>query len=74
MGSDTEVHIKRDGINALVVPEWAEQFDPDWFDPDYWGERAVPVSSGGRGSAWFIERSRNIGCFAITVGEDWSES
>ncbi len=56
MGSDTEVHIKRDGINALVVPEWAEQFDPDWFDPDYWGERAVPVSSGGRGSAWFVER------------------
>tara|TARA_B100000519_G_scaffold200850_1_gene214935 strand:+ start:1024 stop:1743 length:720 start_codon:yes stop_codon:yes gene_type:complete len=57
VGSDTEVHISRDGINALVVPEWAEQFDPDWFDPDYWGERAVPVSSGGRGSAWFIERS-----------------
>lgn len=56
MGSDTEVHIKRDGINALVAPEWADQFDPDWFDPDYWGERAVPVSSGGRGSAWFVER------------------
>ncbi|ABM17875.1 Mn2+-dependent serine/threonine protein kinase [Marinobacter nauticus VT8] len=57
MGSDTEVHIKRDGINALVVPGWAGQFDPDWFDPGYWGERAVPVSSGGRGSAWFVERS-----------------
>lgn len=61
MGSDTEVHIKRDGINALVVPEWAEHFDPDWFDPDYWGERVVPVSSGGRGSAWFVERT----------GQDW---
>lgn len=61
MGSDTEVHIERDGINALVAPEWAGQFDPGWFDPGYWGEGAVPVSSGGRGSAWFIERP----------GQDW---
>jgi len=57
VGSDTEVHIERDGINALVMPEWAEHFDAGWFDPYFWGERAVPVSSGGRGSAWFIERS-----------------
>lgn len=70
MGSDTEVHIKRDGINALVVPEWAEQFDPGWFDPDYWGERAVPVSSGGVGVPGLLRAARNIGCFVITVGED----
>lgn len=57
MGSDTEVSIERDGVKALVMPEWAAQFDPGWFDPDFWGERAVPVSSGGRGSAWFVERS-----------------
>ncbi|OEY66593.1 3-deoxy-D-manno-octulosonic acid kinase [Marinobacter sp. X15-166B] len=27
----------------------------DWFQPDYWGGRARPVTSGGRGSAWFVE-------------------
>jgi len=29
--------------------------NPDWFDPGKWGERARPVDSGGRGSAWFID-------------------
>jgi 3-deoxy-D-manno-octulosonic acid kinase len=28
---------------------------PGWFDPRWWGERARPVGSGGRGGAWFIE-------------------
>lgn len=31
------------------------QADPGWFDPAWWGERARPVGSGGRGGAWFIE-------------------
>ncbi|HSX64474.1 MAG TPA: 3-deoxy-D-manno-octulosonic acid kinase [Pseudoxanthomonas sp.] len=29
--------------------------EPDWFDPDKWGERARPVDSGGRGGAWFVD-------------------
>lgn len=61
MGSATEVRIDRDGISALVAPCWAGQFDPGWFDPDYWGDSASPVSSGGRGSAWFVDRP----------GQDW---
>lgn len=28
---------------------------PGWFDPDWWGAQALPVSSGGRGGAWFVE-------------------
>lgn len=28
---------------------------PGFFDPDAWGDAAEPVSSGGRGGAWFIE-------------------
>lgn len=31
------------------------QVDPDWFAPAYWGERARPVASGGRGGAWFVD-------------------
>lgn len=29
--------------------------DPAWFDPRHWGDRAQLVSSGGRGSAWFVD-------------------
>lgn len=28
---------------------------PDWFSPSYWGRRARPVDSGGRGGAWFVD-------------------
>ncbi|MFT4198199.1 MAG: 3-deoxy-D-manno-octulosonic acid kinase [Pseudoxanthomonas sp.] len=31
------------------------QADPRWLDPAWWGERAQPVGSGGRGGAWFVE-------------------
>jgi 3-deoxy-D-manno-octulosonic acid kinase len=33
------------------------QADPRWFDPKGWGERAQPVSDGGRGGAWYIDAS-----------------
>lgn len=38
----------------LVHPDYRDKVTPEWFVPDYWGERARPVSVGGRGSAWFI--------------------
>ena len=28
---------------------------PEWFDPQHWGSHAHPVSSGGRGAAWFVD-------------------
>lgn len=31
------------------------QADAQWMDPGYWGQRAHPVDSGGRGGAWFID-------------------
>ena len=44
------------GYGAILFDrKHLRQADPDWFDPDKWGERARPVDSGGRGSAWFIE-------------------
>jgi 3-deoxy-D-manno-octulosonic acid kinase len=32
-----------------------QQVEPDWFAPAHWGERARPVTSGGRGGAWFVD-------------------
>ena len=32
-----------------------QQVEADWFSPAYWGERARPVASGGRGGTWFVE-------------------
>ena len=31
------------------------QATPDMLDPGWWGEAAVPVASGGRGAAWFVD-------------------
>jgi len=31
------------------------QVEPEWFLPSYWGERARPVHSGGRGGAWYVD-------------------
>ncbi|WP_323751837.1 3-deoxy-D-manno-octulosonic acid kinase [Marinobacter sp.] len=37
----------------LVAPE-IDGVTADWFVPDTWGDRAVAVEVGGRGSAWFL--------------------
>jgi 3-deoxy-D-manno-octulosonic acid kinase len=31
------------------------QANPEWFSPAFWGEKARPVESGGRGGAWFVD-------------------
>jgi 3-deoxy-D-manno-octulosonic acid kinase len=33
------------------------QAELGWFDSVWWGERAQPVGSGGRGAAWFVNRT-----------------
>jgi len=44
------------GYGAILFDrKHLRQADPDWFVPEKWGERARPVDSGGRGSAWFID-------------------
>jgi 3-deoxy-D-manno-octulosonic acid kinase len=45
-------------VNSSVLltrPDFSGPVTIDWFDPRYWGKLAQPVSSGGRGSAWFID-------------------
>ncbi|MFL1403927.1 3-deoxy-D-manno-octulosonic acid kinase [Marinobacter sp. M1N3S26] len=39
----------------LVVNPAYKAITEDWFDPEYWGWNARPVSTGGRGSAWFVD-------------------
>ncbi|RCW66556.1 3-deoxy-D-manno-octulosonic acid kinase [Marinobacter nauticus] len=38
----------------LVAFSFKERFRPEWFDPGYLGDGAVPVAKGGRGAAWFF--------------------
>jgi 3-deoxy-D-manno-octulosonic acid kinase len=39
----------------LVVNPAYNAVSEAWFDPAHWGAHAQPVSTGGRGSAWFLE-------------------
>jgi|25BtaG_2_1085352.scaffolds.fasta_scaffold01726_5 3-deoxy-D-manno-octulosonic acid kinase len=55
MGNSFIRHVRPSG-GYLVARSLKRQFDEDWFDPAFWGRRAVPVTAGGRGSAWFLRR------------------
>ena len=47
---------RNDGYGAILFDaERARQVEPDWFSPAHWGERARPVTVGGRGGAWFVD-------------------
>ncbi len=44
------------GYGAILFDRTrVRQASPEWFSPAFWGERARPVDSGGRGGAWFVE-------------------
>lgn len=42
----------------LVSPEY-EGVTASWFFPDFWQDLAKPVTSGGRGGAWFIDAKQS---------------
>ncbi|KAF1689279.1 3-deoxy-D-manno-octulosonic acid kinase [Pseudoxanthomonas taiwanensis] len=45
-----------DGYGAILFDrERLRQAGAELFSPTAWGERARPVSSGGRGGAWFVD-------------------
>lgn len=46
---------RHQGWSCLVSAPWKDAFSADWLMPEHWGDHAEPVTSGGRGSAWFIE-------------------
>lgn len=39
----------------LVHPGYVNKVSPSSFDPQAWSTAAIPVSGGGRGSAWFLD-------------------
>lgn len=44
------------GVGAIVFDaERLPQAGPELFSPDHLGERARPVTQGGRGAAWFVQ-------------------
>jgi 3-deoxy-D-manno-octulosonic acid kinase len=56
----TPFEYRRDGQVAgygsiLFDARRVQQVEPGWFDPAWWGDRARPVDSGGRGGAWFVD-------------------
>lgn len=51
------VPFRDDGGHGAIVFDLARvrQASVDWFAPSFWGEKARPVESGGRGGAWFVD-------------------
>ncbi|MGB1951998.1 MAG: 3-deoxy-D-manno-octulosonic acid kinase [Marinobacter sp.] len=41
--------------SALLVAPGYEGVTEAWFQPEFWDNRAKPVTTGGRGGAWFID-------------------
>lgn len=52
---ESEICERENGVALLVHPDYQGRVTAAWFDPGYWGDSAEPVSSGGRGGAWFID-------------------
>lgn len=52
--AESEICLRENGSRLLVHPDYRDDVTGAWFNPGYWGDRARPVSSGGRGGAWFI--------------------
>ncbi|KAA1171621.1 3-deoxy-D-manno-octulosonic acid kinase [Marinobacter salinexigens] len=53
--ADSEIIERHKGSALLVHPDYRGRVTAEWFSAEYWGDCARPVSSGGRGGAWFIE-------------------
>lgn len=39
----------------LIHPDYEGRITENWFNAASWGDQARPVSSGGRGGAWFLQ-------------------
>lgn len=61
--AESEICLREEGSVLLVHPDYEGRVTFDWFRPEHWGASAQPVSSGGRGGAWFID----TGCGYIVL-------
>lgn len=53
MSADALIVRERECV-ILVRPEFSARVTAESFDPLCWGKHAVPVDTGGRGAAWFL--------------------
>jgi 3-deoxy-D-manno-octulosonic acid kinase len=53
LNSSTEAVVITGSSALLGNPAFSAVTD-DWLAPEFWGERARPVATGGRGGAWYI--------------------
>lgn len=44
-----------DGKRRVLISPEITGLTTNWFDPEFWGEKARPVITGGRGGAWFVD-------------------
>ncbi|MBU2952426.1 3-deoxy-D-manno-octulosonic acid kinase [Marinobacter sp. F3R08] len=52
---ESEICIRERASAMLIHPDYEGRVVENWFNAAYWGEDACPVSSGGRGGAWFLQ-------------------
>lgn len=52
--AESEIFKRENSSFFLVNPDFRGAVTPGWFVPEFWGSKAAPVGSGGRGGAWFI--------------------
>lgn len=63
--AESEICLLEEGSVLLVHPDYERRVTFDWFRTEHWGASAQPVSSGGRGGAWFID----TGCGHVVLRE-----
>lgn len=47
--------INVDKKNRILVSPEVVGLKENWFDPEFWAEKAQAVVTGGRGGAWFVD-------------------
>ncbi|MBQ0831231.1 3-deoxy-D-manno-octulosonic acid kinase [Marinobacter sp.] len=52
--AESEIFKRENSSFILVNSGFSGDVSAGWFAPEYWGDSASPVDSGGRGGAWFI--------------------
>ncbi|NWO04340.1 MAG: 3-deoxy-D-manno-octulosonic acid kinase [Alteromonadaceae bacterium] len=52
---ESEICIREGASAMLIHPDYEGRVSECWFNFDSWGDQARPVSSGGRGGAWFLQ-------------------
>jgi 3-deoxy-D-manno-octulosonic acid kinase len=52
---ESEICIRERSSAMLIHPDYEGRVTEDWFNSASWGNQARPVSSGGRGGAWFLQ-------------------